>query len=164
VQELDRHDIVLFAGHALATPDAPEESRLLLAPGVGDDTGELTARDVAALRLTRPELVILSACRTAGGRPAVLEGMTGLAQSFLVAGVPAVVATLWEVPDNAAHAFLAAFVERFAVDGDPVRALTAARVATLRGGVYGPEVWSAFELVGAPAPIPVRSLPKEEAR
>lgn len=149
--EIGQHDLILFAGHALANSGAPEKSRLLLARAA-DSTGELTAQQIEHLSITRPSLVILAACRTADGRAWALEGVTSLAQSFLVAGIPAVIATLWDVPDHGARALLRVFFADYARSGDAPAALARARAEIIRQRTYGPEVWAAFQLIGATAP------------
>ncbi len=149
--EIGQHDLILFAGHALASSAAPEQSRLLFAPSA-DSTGELFAQQVEHLSIVRPSLVILAACRTADGHAWALEGVTSLAQSFLVAGIPAVIATLWDVPDDGARALLQVFFAEYARSGDAPASLARARAEIIRRHTYGPEVWAAFQLIGATAP------------
>ncbi|HEX2887686.1 CHAT domain-containing tetratricopeptide repeat protein [Vineibacter terrae] len=98
---LDRYRIVHFASHALL----PTELRCLQQPVVltGAGTGGealLTAADIAALRLDA-NLVVLSACNTAGpdGRSAG-EAFSGLARSFFTAGTRGVLASHWNVADE----------------------------------------------------------------
>jgi CHAT domain-containing protein len=135
----------------LANSSTPEQSRLLFAPSV-DSTGELTAQQIEHLSIARPSLVILAACRTADGRAWALEGVTSLAQSFLVAGIPAVIATLWDVPDDGARAFLKVFFADYTRRGDAPASLARARAEIIRQRTYGPEVWAAFQLIGATVP------------
>jgi CHAT domain-containing protein len=59
----------------------------------------LSAREVMELRL-RADLVVLSACHTAGGGVSEGEGMIGLTWAFAAAGVPTVVASQWAVSDR----------------------------------------------------------------
>jgi CHAT domain-containing protein len=96
-----RADIVHFAGHAVANPDFPLLSRLVL-PIAAPGDGALLAHEISALDLSKTELVMLSACRTAGGRIRLGEGVASLARAFLAAGVQSVVATLWDVEDRSA--------------------------------------------------------------
>ena len=67
-----------------------------------DNDGLLTASEVSTLRLNA-ELVILSACNTAGsdGRPGA-EGLSGLANAFFYAGAQNLVVTHWAIPSNPA--------------------------------------------------------------
>ena len=54
-------------------------------------------------RLPEPgaDLVVLSACRTALGEEIRGEGLVGLVRGFMYAGSPRVVASLWDVRDDA---------------------------------------------------------------
>jgi CHAT domain-containing protein len=59
---------------------------------------ELAARENA------PELVVLSACRTADGEMAVGEGLLSLSRGFTAIGTGGTIASLWNVNDEAASA------------------------------------------------------------
>jgi CHAT domain-containing protein len=84
--------------------DAPElRSGLVLA---GGRSGRLTALEVSGLNLTRADLVVLSACETGLGQTERGEGVLGLQRAFLLAGARGVVASLWEVPDEATEALM----------------------------------------------------------
>ncbi len=124
---LERHltgvDPMLLAGLALSGAGR-ELGPLAAAPADGDD-GILTALEASALDLSAADLVVLSACDTAGGAVRAGEGVVGLARGFRVAGARAVVASLWPVDDEATRRLMGAFHERALGDsGDrPGRAL-----------------------------------------
>jgi CHAT domain-containing protein len=82
------------------------ESALILSrdPAAGPD-GRLTANEVLEHWKLDAELVTLSACETALGRPAGGDGRLGFAQAFLLAGSRSVCLSLWKV-DDAATALL----------------------------------------------------------
>ena len=77
---------------------------------VGDD-GLMTALEVAELDLRNVELATLSACETGLGEEAGGEGLLGLQRAFQVAGAKSVVASLWEVDDEATRALMERFYE-----------------------------------------------------
>src|SRR5215218_4098707 len=92
--EVGRYEIVHFAGHAISNEEFPLLSMLVLAPEAGS-AGALMAHEIYGLKLERTRLVVLAACSTARARISPGEGVLGLARPFLAAGVPSVVASLW---------------------------------------------------------------------
>jgi CHAT domain-containing protein/tetratricopeptide (TPR) repeat protein len=93
--------------------------------------GVLTALDVAEMGLERCDLVVLSACETGLGERAGGEGVLGLQRAFQVAGARSVVASLWEVPDEATRALMVRFYEKLWDRKKPLPRLEALRQAQL---------------------------------
>lgn len=152
---LDRYDLVHFGGHAVTDGGPPSAARLVLAPGDGRASGDLTAGEIQRLRLTRPRLVVLATCGGAAGPVHSLEGVSHLARAFLAAGAPAVLAGLWEIDDRGARAFFARFYQALAAGTDATRALQAAQVEMLRNPepeLRTPRAWAGFQLLGATSP------------
>ena len=89
------HDPMNLAGLAFAGAN-PREG------GHGDD-GILTAAEASYLDLDGVDLVVLSACETALGKAESGEGVIGLVQGFQMAGAKRVIASLWQVDDEATH-------------------------------------------------------------
>lgn len=115
-----------FACHGLFRPSDPSESALLLA---GEDRLTLGALLRREVDLSSAELAVLSACQTATSefRSAPDEAL-GLPAGLLLAGIPAIIATMWSVDDRAA-AFLCQrlYDELLAAGGHPAIALAAAQ-------------------------------------
>jgi CHAT domain-containing protein len=149
-------DAVEFAGHAVANPKEPPLSRLLFSPDpVAVDAEVLYAKDLRQLALGHLRLVVLSACSTAPGSRARAEGIGGVAQAFLQAGVPAVVATLWKVDDAAARRVALEFHRRLLAGADGAEALRSAQLSLLHDHDESwrqPAGWAAFQLFGAVPP------------
>jgi CHAT domain-containing protein len=95
-----------------------------------EDDGILTAEEVAGLDLRGVEMVVLSACETALGRRVGGEGMLGLQRAFQVSGARTVVASLWNVNDQATRRMMEQFYEQVWQGG--VSKLAALRQAQLR--------------------------------
>jgi len=133
-----------LAGEGVVQPAVP--GLLALAPSRGDD-GLLRAAEIATMRL-QAQLVVLSACNTGRGR-ITGDGVMGLARSFLVAGVPTVVASLWKVPDNPTKTLMIAFYQALQRNPDTAVALRSAMLETIKQHP-NPRDWSAFITVGAP--------------
>ncbi len=98
---------VHLACHGLVDPERPLLSSLALTPE-GDDDGLLTAVDVFQARIPA-DLVVLSACETGKGKVVRGEGIVGLARSFMFAGSPRVICSLWKVDDEATRALMTRF-------------------------------------------------------
>jgi CHAT domain-containing protein len=113
----------------------------------------LSARDVASLlRLEEVRLVVLSACETGITESDRLPNeYVGLAGSFLQAGAPTVVCSLWSVEDESTARLMGAFYERHVAGGAPPAA--ALRDAQLRlradGDFAHPFYWAPFLVMGA---------------
>ncbi|MCS7239623.1 MAG: CHAT domain-containing protein, partial [Thermoguttaceae bacterium] len=137
---------------------------LALTPGKdpsrpGDD-GFLTLGEIVGLPLGGCELVILSACRTNVGPEQRGEGVHGLARGFLVAGARRVVASQWEVADQATAYLMAVFAGQLSEQkkaGKPLDHALALHQAKrwLRTQRDRPEwgepfFWASFVLVGPP--------------
>ncbi|WP_181357316.1 CHAT domain-containing protein [Stenomitos frigidus] len=122
-----------------------------------------------------PELVVLSACRTAFGSE---DAELGFAGSAVQARVKSVLASLWSVNDTGASGLMAEFYYQLKTAPIKAEAVRQAQLAMLRGDVYikdgklhwsggekslpvaltglengdlsHPYYWSAFTLVGSP--------------
>jgi CHAT domain-containing protein len=141
-------EIVHFAGHAQVDAELPALSRLLFA---GDrartEASPLYAFQIGRQRFARTRLVVLAACDTAVGRTYRSEGALSLARTFLVAGAPAVVATLWPVDDVAVAPLFRRLHERVRNGERPAAALRAAQLEALHGAdasQRSPATWAAL--------------------
>lgn len=106
IAELPRSEVVHLAAHYEIDPRSMLSSRLLLAPEAGQRSHSqpatnLSSSDIYRMQLARAKLVVLSACSTGIEHQFKGEGPVGFARSFLVAGVPVVVASLWPVDSDA---------------------------------------------------------------
>jgi CHAT domain-containing protein/tetratricopeptide (TPR) repeat protein len=97
------------------------------------DRGILTAEAIAGLNLDNLDLAVLSACDTGLGEVAGGEGVFGLQRAFHVAGCKNVVASLWQVDDEATAALMALFYHKLWREGlPPVEALRQAQLTLYR--------------------------------
>jgi CHAT domain-containing protein/tetratricopeptide (TPR) repeat protein len=145
---IDSFAVVHLATHAIVDNRTITRTALALAGGNGQ-SGFVTPADLAE-RPLRADLVVLSACRAAGGVLVAGEGVQGLTAPILAAGARAVVASQWEIADRATVRFMHDFYDALAA-GSPVdEALRRAgvRVMHARGS---PRQWAAFTVTGDPA-------------
>jgi tetratricopeptide (TPR) repeat protein len=153
---LDQFRVLHFATHAIVDDRVVTRTSLAVAPGEGE-SGFLGPSDLAALPLDA-DLVVLSACRSAGGVVVDGEGVQGLTAPLLQAGARAVVATQWRIGDRSTVAFVDDFYRAMA-EGRPVGdALRAAKLAALRRGAPARE-WAAFTVIGDPLVLPSLHAP-----
>jgi CHAT domain-containing protein len=141
-------DAVHYAGHATNSALEPWRSALLLA----SPDGELTAREIVQLQRIKARLVILAACSTAGD--VAVEGSPVLAHAFLIAGVPTVIATLWDIEDGDSGPLMIALHERLAKGMAAAEALRDAQLSLLRSPrpeYRHPSRWAAFVVYGLSA-------------
>jgi CHAT domain-containing protein/tetratricopeptide (TPR) repeat protein len=114
-----------YVGLVLAGANTPEKA--------GPDGGILSGEAIAGLQLEGLYLVVLSACETGLGANTDTEGVRGLQRAFHLAGCPNVVASLWEVNDEATAALMNAFWERVLVEKkEPQQALREAQLLLYR--------------------------------
>lgn len=114
--------------------------------------GWLTANEISKLQL-QAELVVLSACDTGRGR-LTGDGVIGLSRSFMGAGVPSVIVSLWNVNDNSTAVLMTQFYQHLKYQSkqgnlDKAQALRQAMLKT-KGQYSDPFDWSSFTLIGLP--------------
>lgn len=149
--------IVHFAVHGTLDPAQPLLSALALAESDaagGPLQGTLRALDIYDLDLPA-ELVVLSACDTAGGREVPGEGLvSGLPRAFLYAGAARVLVSLWPVEDRSTHELMVHFYHGlFGQSLPPAQALQEAQRAMRKAG-RAPYQWAGFVLLGDWRPLP----------
>jgi CHAT domain-containing protein/Tfp pilus assembly protein PilF len=142
-----------FACHAMADEVSPLDSSLILSlPSSwkpGEPNGLLQAWEILEQLRIDADLVTLSACRTALGREMSGEGMVGLTRAFHYAGAHCVLASLWEVEDEATAELMGRFYRRLRSGQSKDVALRGAQVEMLGTASFShPSRWGAFQLSG----------------
>lgn len=115
--------------------------------GAGGVNGLLTAQEVLNLQLNA-ELVVLSAGETALGR-ITEDGVIGFSRSFMAAGVPSAIASLWSISDKPTVLLMTEFYKNLQQNPDKAQALRSAMLATMKQ-YPNPRDWAAFILIGEP--------------
>lgn len=150
--ELRAPDVLHLASHAIIDEAQPELSGIVLS--LVDARGSRVRGFVPLIEVydlpIAADLVVLSACRSAGGAEVPGEGLSSLTRGFMHAGALRVVASLWSVEDAATAAFMRSFYRALFAQGLPAAAALRTAQAELRASARwaSPYYWAAFTLHG----------------
>ncbi|MGB6296580.1 MAG: CHAT domain-containing tetratricopeptide repeat protein [Rivularia sp. (in: cyanobacteria)] len=150
VKRIPNTSLIHFATHGLL-----HETRLI-APGPPgaialassqEHDGFLTAGEIINMKL-KAQLAVLSACDTGRG-DITGDGVIGLSRSFIAAGVPSVIVSLWQVNDKSTSELMTEFYRQLLADKkrDKAKALRKAMLKTMEE-YPSPRLWAAFTLIG----------------
>lgn len=145
-------NIMHFATHGNLNYGEITKSFLTMAKsGSGADEssdGQLTINEVYGLDLTDYKLVTLSACKSALAEEYVKGWLISPANAFLEIGVQTVVASLWQVDDEATSILMAEFYANLQ-KMPKIEALRQAKLKLIKNPKYAfPYFWAPFIMVG----------------
>ncbi len=129
---------------------------IALAPEKPDHDGFLTSDEILIgyglpeKSLLKAKLVVLSACDTGRGEIKG-EGVIGLSRSLIAAGVPSLVVSLWQVPDDDTAKLMTEFYRNIYTNKfDKAKAMREAILSMLNDedGNPDPQAWAAFTVIG----------------
>lgn len=159
LREMRTAEIIHLATHGQSDLIQPLRSGLVfpveLIPGSthSRDDDFLQAYEIYRQRLPQTRLVVLSACETGFGQTRRGEGMMSMARAFLAAGVPTVVASLWQTESGPTSDLMIRFHQQ------RTSAVTTADEALRRaqrqlrdsgnGEYRHPYFWAAFTSIGS---------------
>jgi len=160
-RSLNQYNVIYIATHAVM----PGEVACQREPGIAlarpsdlsasrDQDGFLDASEVAALQIAA-NLVVLSACNTAtSGNSAVHKGdaLSGLAESFFIAGARSLLVTHWQVPSGATSSLMRNMFDAVGKDRGLATdsALQRAQISAINDRATAhPFFWGAFSFVGS---------------
>jgi CHAT domain-containing protein/Tfp pilus assembly protein PilF len=137
--------LVHFSAHAVANKESPLDSAIILSSD--GDNFKLYARNVIGMPL-KADLVTISACRSAGARSYLGEGLVGFAWAFLQAGAHNVIAGLWDVTDSSTPGMMDVLYSKIADGVSPADALRAAKLQMIQSarGYRRPYYWGPFQI------------------
>ena len=148
--------IIHFATHGelAGTIKGQNEPFLVLTPpkiGTNENDGLLTMSEIMNLQ-NNAELVILSACNTAGGNIKQSEGFSGLARAFLFSGSKSVLVSNWYVETYAAMELTTGMMKQ--IKDNPKISTSKALSGSMKNFVSNnkekshPFYWAPFVIVG----------------
>ena len=118
----------------------------------------LYASEISNMELNA-DLVVLSACETGFGKFKQGEGVLSLARSFMYAGVPSLVVSLWQVNDASTAKIMNFFYQNLMNNQDKATALQQAKLRYLqevKGLAAHPAFWAPFIQLGNKSPIKIQ--------
>lgn len=148
INRMNGGGIVYMATHAIADARNPLTRGFVVL-----DSGNLFAGELRQTRFrgwaARQPLVVMSACQTGLGR--VFEGGTfGVARTWTDAGAGQVVASLWNVSDQATMRLMTRFTRALKAGQAPEAAMQTAQLETLKDYPDNPKLWASFTIIGKP--------------
>lgn len=157
-QQVEQHQILHLALHGILDDLQPLSSGLVFTEttdSLEDDI--LYAYELLNMKLP-PQLAVLSACETGAGQYARGEGVLSLGRSFMFAGVPSLIMSLWQVNDQATQTLMHHFYTQLAEGTPKDIALQRAKLQYLEQAhprSAHPFYWAAFVSVGDARPLPL---------
>ena len=97
------------------------------------------------------DLVVLSACETAYGKVEKGNGIASLARSFMYAGAPSLIVSLWHVNDLATSKIMKRLYQNLSEGMNKAEALRQAKLGYIKSAksIYAhPAFWSPFIQIG----------------
>jgi len=142
-------NIIHLATHGEFNDRNPLQSRLLLAKDKDND-GILQVHEIFEMDLKNANLVTLSACETALSKIQGGDDLVGLSRSFIYAGSPSLLATLWKVDDQSTAILMEKFYDNWKNKGlSKPEALRQAQIALKAIPKYShPYYWAPFVMIG----------------
>jgi CHAT domain-containing protein len=148
-------EILHIAAHGEYNPNTPLFSTIHLARDdkaeFAQKDGRLEVHDVYKLDLiSSTNLVVLSACQTQIGNTQKIslgDEIIGLNRAFIYAGTPSVIASLWNVEDQATQLLIKQFYHYLKMGMDKAKALQQAQIKVRKKQPH-PFYWAAFVLTG----------------
>ena len=155
-QKAPDYAILHFATHGILDREEPVLSSLALTE-TGDSTENnfWQAYEISKMEL-KADLVVLSACETGFGKLEEGNGIASLARSFMYAGAPSLVVSLWQVNDYATSTIMQNFYQHLTAGMTKDAALRQAKldyIAVVTGNAAHPALWSPFIQLGNTAPV-----------
>lgn len=158
--------VLHLATHGLLNERHPILSSLALTEnGDPKEDNFLQAYEISQMQLNA-DLVVLSACETGYGKLAEGEGILSLARSFMYAGAPALVVSLWQVNDASTSLIMQSFYEHLKAGKGKAAALQQAKLDFMNLAKESnpmtahPAFWGAFVQLGDNNPIKIQ--PKQQ--
>ena len=149
-------DLIHLAMHTQVNNITPGLSHLVFGANSEENEKNLYLDELYEMRLNA-DLAVLSSCNTGVGKENAGRGMESFQRAFTFAGVPATVASLWEVPDITTKEIIVAFYKNLSKGLSKSEALRRAksnfRDKYAKTEFAAPYYWAGFVVYGEYAPV-----------
>jgi CHAT domain-containing protein len=147
--------VIHFATHVVTAPASHSSGLIALSLDRSGAMGFMGPAEIAAYAL-RPSLVVLNGCHSGQGEALPGAGLMGLTRAWIGAGARAVLATSWDIPDDAGAGMMVEFYRAFREypERGPAFALQQAQLRFLKNRAWNapagntPAVWGAYFVLG----------------
>jgi CHAT domain-containing protein len=143
--------VIHFATHVVPAPDRYSSGLIALSLDRSGAMGLMGPTEIAAHPVSA-NLVVLNGCHSGQGNALPGAGLMGLTRAWIGAGARAVLATRWDIPDEAGKTMMIEFYRalRAHPEGGSAFALQQAQLALLKenNSRTNLNIWAAYFLVG----------------
>jgi CHAT domain-containing protein len=147
--------VIHFATHVVTAPGAYSSGLIALSLDRSGAMGFMGPAEIAAYTLS-PSLVVLNGCHSGQGEALPGAGLMGLTRAWIGAGARSVLATRWDIPDEAGAEMMVEFYRAFREDPErgPAFALQQAQLRFSKNRIWNPRpgsspaVWGAYFVLG----------------
>lgn len=150
-QYAENYGVLHLAMHGLMDKKNPEFSSLAMTEDASEvEDNFLYAYEIRKLNLNAA-LVVLSACETGIGDLQQGEGIVSLGRSFMYAGAPSLLMTLWNLNDQSGSMLIESFYKNLQEGMEKDDALRKAKIdylSKMKGISTHPALWACFVQVG----------------
>ena len=145
-----KYSVLHLAMHAEINHNNSAYNKLIFADG------DLTSSEIYTSN-SKANLAVLSACNTGSGKLEKGEGVMSMARAFHFSGIPAVVMSLWKVPDFETKTIMIDFYKHLKKGKSKSEALRLAKLDYLKSNsdkqLLHPYFWSGFVISGNTDPL-----------
>jgi tetratricopeptide (TPR) repeat protein len=142
--------IIHFATHVVSSGEEFRSGLIALSLGTDGAMGLLGPKEIVA-RPVDGSVVVMDGCHSSQGAALPSAGLMGLSRAWIGAGARAVMATHWDVPDEAAQLVMTTFYRSLNNDPDAglAFALRAAQIAEIQrdNSRHSPKKWAGYSLL-----------------
>lgn len=150
-QYAEDYAIIHLALHGQASSTSNDSTMLLFRKSnAGQDDGRLMPEELYRIKFNS-KLIVLSSCESGMGKYFRGEGIYSMARAFAFAGCPALVVTLWQIPDQSSAELISRFYSRISQKNAPDLALRKSKTDYLASAdEYSshPKYWASFIPLG----------------